>query len=37
MERVTAELVEEGFASFSTSFEELLAAIDGQREALARV
>jgi transaldolase len=37
MERVTAELVEEGVASFSTSFEELLAAIDGQREALARV
>jgi len=37
MERVTAELVEEGVALFSTSFEELLAAIDGQREALARV
>lgn len=36
LDRVTAELVEEGVAAFSISFEELLAAIDGQRQALAR-
>lgn len=35
MEQVTDELIEEGIAAFGKSFDELIAAIEGQREALA--
>ncbi|HET7521224.1 MAG TPA: transaldolase [Candidatus Limnocylindria bacterium] len=35
VERVTDELIEEGIAAFGKSFDELIAAIEGQREALA--
>ena len=35
MEQVTDELIEEGVATFGKSFDELITAIDSQREALA--
>jgi len=35
MEQVTDELIEEGVANFAKSFDELIGAIDSQREALA--
>ncbi len=35
MERVTAELLDEGVTSFAKSFDDLIATIDGKREALA--
>jgi transaldolase len=35
MERVTGELIVEGVASFGKSFDELIAAIESQRKALA--
>jgi hypothetical protein len=35
MQLVTEELIAEGVASFARSFDELLAAIDAQRQALA--
>jgi transaldolase len=35
MQRVTAELLEEGVTAFAKSFDDLIATIDGKREALA--
>jgi transaldolase len=35
MEQVTAELLEEGVTAFAKSFDDLIATIDGKREALA--
>ncbi len=35
MERVTAELLDEGVQAFAKSFDDLIASIDGKREALA--
>ena len=35
MERVTAELIDEGVASFSKSFDELIETIESKREELA--
>ncbi len=35
MERVTAELLDEGVKAFAKSFDDLIATIDGKREALA--
>ena len=37
METVTAELLEEGIATFAKSFDELLASIDSKRKSLAAV
>ena len=35
MERVTAELIDEGVSSFSKSFDELIETIESKREELA--